>query len=348
MALHQLFTQKIDESIDMMGRVFKNFEKADEEDEDRFVSVLISNPGVGKSSVVRKYAGEHGYDLIDLNLACIEPTDIIGLGAREKVNGTWETVPALPSWAERAFKGKCIIFVDEFNNTTQDTLAGFQKMFSDFVINGQPLPRSTHIIGACNPPGDDALFAAKRLSGAFRRRLCMIPVIDDYDYVSAKHGIVIKPGFVRPVDLSDIADYMSYEKLSSALVDNICLIHSYDNLSDYEKLTLTAGFGTGALDFARNMEFFSAETFASGHAVRVEGNDVDYSDWTREPDDVVSEYQQTLWVQRRIGGSVSYSKSKAFAMRIENPVVYDYAIQLLKDKFDVDWETDETKPPEHK
>ena len=349
MALHQLFTQTIDESVDMIGRLYENFEDDKRvSDENRFVTILISKPGVGKSSVIAKYARRIGYELIDLNLACIEPTDIIGLGARDKVNGRWETVPALPSWAEKALAGHCIIFVDEFNNTTPDTLAGFQKMFSDFVINGIELPRTTHIIGACNPPGDDAPYAAKKLGGAFRRRLCMLPVIDDYEYVARKHDIQIPAGTIKPVDLSDVADYVEYDGVSSALVDNVCLIKDYENMSDYEKVTLISGFGTGALDFARNMDFLGNDVFASGHPVRVEGDNVKYVEWKREPDDVVSEYQQVIWVQQSIHNSHSYGRSKGFVRKIVNPKVYAVAIQLLKTKFDIDWETDETKLPEEK
>jgi short-subunit dehydrogenase len=100
----------IDDAADMTDRLFDNFERAETTDEDRFVTVLISKPGVGKSSVVARKARERGYDLIDLNLACIEPTDIIGLGARERRDdGTWMTVPALPSWANLALRGHTII-----------------------------------------------------------------------------------------------------------------------------------------------------------------------------------------------------------------------------------------------
>ena len=180
MANYRMFSRNIDQAVEMLEKVFRNFENADSGDQDRFVPILISLPGVGKSSTIAKMAKRMGYNLIDISLSSIEPTDIIGLGAREKIDGRWMTMPALPKWVQTALDGNCIIFVDEFNNTTQDVLSGFQKMFSDFVVDGIELPRTTHIIGACNPPGDDALYAAKRLSGAFRRRLCMIPVIDDF------------------------------------------------------------------------------------------------------------------------------------------------------------------------
>ena len=177
MAQKQMFAKNIDKSVETLEKLFKNFEAAESADQDRFVTILISRPGLGKSATISKMCRRLGYELIDLNLACIEPTDIIGLGAREKIDGKWQTMPALPQWAEKALAGNCIIFVDEFNNTTQDVLSGFQKMFSDFVIDGRQLPRTTHIVGACNPPGRDAIYAAKKLSGAFRRRLCMVPVV---------------------------------------------------------------------------------------------------------------------------------------------------------------------------
>jgi hypothetical protein len=345
----EFFPQTIDEAIELSGRLFKNFEQAGKHDEDRFVTVLISKPGVGKSSVVAKYANRIGYKLIDLNLACIEPTDIIGLGAREKVNGVWETIPALPSWAETALAGKCIIFVDEWNNTTQDTLAGFQKMFSDFVINGRKLPRTTHIIGACNPPGPDALYAAKKLSGAFRRRLCMLPIVDDYTYVARKHGIQV-PRNVLPVpDYNDITEYCAYENMSSALVDNICLIHEYKNMTDLEKVTLTAGFGSGALDFARQMGFFSDDVFATAKYTDDDMDDdsgIEYVEWKKNPDNRVSPYQQVIWTTRSIHDSSSYSRSKRFVQRIKNPKVYLTAMELLKEKFELDYEADDLKLPD--
>ena len=349
--MQELFMETIDDAIHMVGSLFKEFEKADGADEDRFVPILISKPGVGKSSVKAKYAERIGYDLIDLNLACIEPTDVIGLGAREKVNGEWQTSPAPPEWARTALRGNTIIFVDEWNNTTQDVLAGFQKMFSDFVINGVKIPRTTHIIGACNPPGPDAIYAAKRLSGAFRRRLCMLPLKDDWSYVAKKHGLKIPESATPYVDYADIASYCEYEGISSAVIDSVCLIHSYDDLTEMEKVRLTAGFGQGALDFASTMGFFSDKAFATALTVD-DDSDADsgitYSNWKRTPDNRVSTYQQLIWTRLSIHNSGSYSRSKGFVSRIKNPKVYSVGISLLKEKFDVDWETDDLRLPEEK
>ena len=346
MAKNILFTQSVDKAVASLEALFRNFENADGEDENRFVSVLISRPGLGKSATIAKLAKKMGYTLIDLNLACIEPTDIIGLGAREKVNGKWQTLPALPQWAELALRGKCIIFVDEFNNTTQDVLAGFQKMFSDFVIDGQKLPRTTHIIGACNPPGKDAIFAAKKLSGAFRRRLCFLPLVDDFEYVMKKHNFLM-PKNLYETNYEEIAEYLSYDEISSAVVDNVFNISSYEGLSYREKVSFVAGFGSKALEFARQLRLFPEEAFSAGTSIFQE-EALTYQEWKKEPRDVVDEYQQILWGQESITNSVSYSRSKKFLSRVENPRVYEALYEILKEQFEDDYELDEKKLPASK
>lgn len=338
-----MFSMSIDKSVNMLEKLFKNFEAAATADQDRFVTILISKPGLGKSATIAKLAKRLGYTLIDLNLACIEPTDIIGLGAREKVGGVWQTMPALPQWVETALAGNCIIFVDEFNNTTQDVLSGFQKMFSDFVIDGKTLPRTTHIVGACNPPGKDAIYAAKRLSGAFRRRLCMVPIVDDFEYVMAKHSFQM-PRFFLNAEYNDLMEYCSYDEISSAVVDNVFNITKYKGLSNMEKVTLVNGFGSGAFEFAKVMELFPASVFAAGKRINDEA--LTYREWKKDPGDYVSEYQQILWGQESISNSVSYRNSKKFVSRVVNPSVYAALLDLLKEKFLADYELDQTKLPD--
>lgn len=341
----RLFTQSIDHAVGMLENLFKNFEAAETVDQDRFVTILISKPGVGKSATISKMADRFGYNLIDLNLSAIEPVDILGLGAREKVDGTWQTMTALPAWAEVALAGNCIIFVDEFNNTTPDTLAGFQKMFSDFVIDGRKLPRTTHIVGACNPPGKDALYAAKKLSGAFRRRLCMLPVVDDFEYVMKKHSFSMPRSF-QNTNYEEIGKYCEYDEISSAVVDNVFNIASYNGLEPLDKVALINGFGEKALSFAKEMDLFPDSVFASGR--RVHDEDLTYREWKKEPLDIVSQHQQILWGQEVIGNSVSYRNCKRFVGRIENPKVYSMMYDLVKDKFEDDYELDETKLPDER
>lgn len=347
MAQKQMFAMSIDSSIAMMERLFRNFEAANSGDEDRFVPILISRPGLGKSATIAKMAKRMGYSLIDLNLANLDPTDSLGLGAREKVDGVWETQVALPTWVKKAMAGNCVIFIDEFNMAGPDTLGSFQKLLSDFVIDGRKLPRTTHIIGACNPPGRDAIYAAKRLSGAFRRRLCMLPVVDDFEYVMAKHQFSMPRGFLK-VDYTDMVNYCEYDEISSAVIDNIFNIFKYEGLTDLEKLTLISGFGGKAFDFAREMGLFSEDILTAGKRIgMVEEEDlaISYIEWKKNPGDQVSEFQQILWTQESLANSYSYTRSKKFVSRIRNPKVYSTAVEILRDKWEAEVETDETPLP---
>jgi len=340
-----IFPQPIDKAVHIVERTFREFEKADTDDQDRFVSILISNPGVGKSALLAKTARKMGYSLISLNLSAIEPTDIIGLGAREKVDGKWVTMPAAPKWAQTALAGKCIILVDEFNNTTADVLAGFQTMFSDFTIDGKPLPRTTHIVGACNPPGKHALYAAKKLSGAFRRRLCFIPVVDDFQYVARKHGFKMPRDFMQ-ADYEDISNYVEYDHISSAVVDNVLNISKYAGLSDAEKVVLINGFGEKAFEFAKSINLLPESAFAA--SVNVYDQAVTYAEWKKAPVNSISEFQQILWGTESIVNSKSYGRSKNFVKKIENPKIYVAMLDVLKNKFEIEYELDEVKLPESK
>lgn len=340
-----MFPTSIEDAGRLLRTMFTHFENPNSSDQDRFVPILISKPGAGKSATLETLAEEMGYTLIDLNLACIEPTDIIGLGAREKINGEWVTLPALPSWTQKAFAGECFILIDEFNNTTRDVMAGFQKMFSQFSINGIPLPRTTHIVGACNAPGKDALMAEKRLSNAFRRRLCMIPVIDDFEYIEKKHNVSIPNGLKRQ-DYSDIIEYCSYDEMSSAVADNVLNISKYEGLDPLDKVRLINGFGEGALDFAKALRLFPESVFATRRIVNHESEpDITRGDWKKNPQDCVSEYQQVVWGQDILVNSRSYGRSKKFVSRVENHRVYEALLNILEEQFPTEMASDLTPLP---
>lgn len=229
-----------------------------------------------------------------------------------------------------------------------DTLAGFQKMFSDFVINGHKLPRTTHIIGACNPPGPDALFAAKKLSGAFRRRLCMIPIYDDYAYVEKKHHVTV-PSSLRTSDYTDIGDYCAYDGFSSAIADNVCTIAEYQDMSEEDKTCLIAGFGKQAINFALENGFITSDTVDDAYDVESDDDDgITYKTWKKNPNDDVNEFQQTQWVQRSISNSNNYNRSKLFVGRISNKTIYKLAYGLLKSKFHAEYLADDMKLPAEK
>ena len=76
----ELVTASVEEAVNATFKYFDEFEKKDDlKYNERFVPIFISRPGVGKSASIAAKSAERGRKLITLNLACIEPVDILGL-----------------------------------------------------------------------------------------------------------------------------------------------------------------------------------------------------------------------------------------------------------------------------
>lgn len=337
----ELVTASVEEAVNATFKYFDEFEKNDDlKYNERFVPIFISRPGVGKSASIAAKSAERGRTLITLNLACIEPVDILGLGAREKIGNKWVTKVALPEWAMIALKGNCDILVDEFNNCQPETLAGFQIMFSAFEINGIPLPKTTHIIGACNPPGDDALVAANQLSGAFRRRLSFIPIADTFEWIENKYKLKVPLDF-RKQDMLPISEYINYQGVNSANVDDMMRICETSSLTNKEKYLLVEGLGSKVRALASKLGKLTEEMIE--YEVLRSDDGFTYKDWVSDPVDEPEIMTQMGWMNRRLTSTSTYSRAKGFVGRIKNVQVYNAAFDILNEKFEADIVTDDTK-----
>ena len=54
---------------------------------------LWGNPGVGKSALAAKLAGDFNLELIDIRLGQLEPTDLNGFPEKDLVRGTFDYLP---------------------------------------------------------------------------------------------------------------------------------------------------------------------------------------------------------------------------------------------------------------
>lgn len=336
----ELATASVDEAVAATYKYFDEFEKnPDLKYNERFVPIFISRPGVGKSASIAAESAKRNRKLITLNLACIEPVDILGLGAREKVGRRWVTKTALPAWAMTALEGNCDILVDEFNNCQPETLAGFQIMFSAFEIDGHPLPKTTHIIGACNPPGDDALVAANQLSGAFRRRLSFVPITDNFEWVQKTHNIKIPISFKKQ-EMLPITEYINYQGINSANVDDMMRVINTKSLTEKEKYLLIEGLGSNVRKLAVKLGLLNDELI-DFEVLRTDDG-FTYNEWVKDPTDEPEIMTQNGWANRKITNTNTYSRAKGFTSRIKNVQVYNTTLELLNKKFAADVALDET------
>lgn len=113
---------------------------------------FLSNPGVGKTTLVKHYAKINGYEVTELIGSTSSPEDILGYEVNE---GKESLTPKYPSWAVQIWNDdkvgkKHILFVDEITTTNPGVQASLLKLVFDRKVKEIPLPDSTLIVSAGN------------------------------------------------------------------------------------------------------------------------------------------------------------------------------------------------------
>lgn len=123
---------------------------------------VVSNPGMGKSQIMRKLAKETGRKIFDIRLSGRDVVDLIGLPEVKDGFTTFARPRMLPTEAD----GPSILFLDEMNRASQMMLNAGLQLLLDHKIGEHELPADCVVMAAGNPesdPGVTKLSAATRL-----------------------------------------------------------------------------------------------------------------------------------------------------------------------------------------
>lgn len=120
-------------------------------------------PGIGKSSLVEKFAEDVGLPCVSLLGSQLAPEDIIGI---PRING--ETSEFLPP-KMIARKEPYVLFLDELNGCSQDIQKAFYSLIYERRVGEYHLPEGSIIIGAGNRAQDNAI--VKTMSSALINRM---------------------------------------------------------------------------------------------------------------------------------------------------------------------------------
>jgi AAA domain (dynein-related subfamily) len=123
-------------------------------------------PGIGKSSLVRAFAGSLGLPCVTLVGTQLAPEDLIGVP--ELRDGRSRFAP--PEMIARD-EPYCL-FLDELNASTPEVQKAFYSLILDRRIGAYELPAGSIVIGAGNRTNDNAL--AKPMASALINRLMHI------------------------------------------------------------------------------------------------------------------------------------------------------------------------------
>jgi AAA domain (dynein-related subfamily) len=120
--------------------------------------------GIGKSSIVKKYAEDKGYHFFPFYLGTQSDLgDVLGLAEFvDNGDGSKSTAFAMPKWLKETITyceenpdSGAVIFLDEFNRARRDILSGMFSLALDKTFHTLKLPKNCHIIAAGNPPTDE-------------------------------------------------------------------------------------------------------------------------------------------------------------------------------------------------
>lgn len=116
-------------------------------------SVLLrAKHGVGKSSVIRQACEEMGIQYFDVRLSQCEVGDIKGLPFKNEEKKITEFLKCY--WWPRDMNSQGVLFFDELNRASKDTLQAVFEICLDRRLDGEPLPKGWRVVAAINADDD--------------------------------------------------------------------------------------------------------------------------------------------------------------------------------------------------
>lgn len=115
------------------------------------VPLFMSDPGLGKTTIIKQFAASKGVDMLKITLSQRMPNEVVGGLMPDKDSKSWEVYD---SYELSRLKDGSILFLDEvFNGTLKQTLDAVLNLLEDRILpSGRPLA-DIMIVAASNPQG---------------------------------------------------------------------------------------------------------------------------------------------------------------------------------------------------
>ncbi len=176
---------KISEAKEVIKELYKT----------KYVTALVSERGVGKTSAYRQCAEELGIGYIDIYAAALEGPDFMGLPDKDIENNRTRYLPPsfLPTMDSVNF-GKHLkeglLIIEEINRVTPDTISVLYPLLLERRINGHQIADGWKIGVTMNP--DNLNYTVNTLDDAMIDRFITLniePDLDEYISFSQNNGI---------------------------------------------------------------------------------------------------------------------------------------------------------------
>ena len=115
------------------------------------VPLFMSSPGIGKTSIIQKFAKDRGVQMKKVTLSQRMPNEVVGGMMPDIASKTWETYD---SSELQTLKDGDILFFDEvFNGTLKQTLDALLNLLEDRTLPTGKKLADVMIVAASNPQG---------------------------------------------------------------------------------------------------------------------------------------------------------------------------------------------------
>jgi len=115
------------------------------------VPLFMSNPGIGKTTIIQKFAKDRGVQMKKVTLSQRMPNEVVGGMMPDIASKTWETYD---NSELQTLKDGDILFFDEvFNGTLKQTLDALLNLLEDRTLPTGKKLADVMIVAASNPQG---------------------------------------------------------------------------------------------------------------------------------------------------------------------------------------------------
>ena len=197
----------------------------------RIPLLIMSHPGFGKTTTVRKYCELYDYNLVTVIPSQSAPDDILGIQSVK--NG--ELTRLTPSWFNRILrimenKKRTILFLDEITTTDPYTMGPLLDLIFSRSLGEKTLPDNVLIIAAGNYSKD--LNNVFKMSAPLVNRFLILNLWnEDYDLSEVLEGTI------NTIKKENLKDFLGVD---STLKNQV---YSYEAFKNWIKSSREIGFG---------------------------------------------------------------------------------------------------------